>query len=131
MAILALNPLVTFQLPCGKVSRDSPLNMAKIGIARATPCKSPGQSELPESQGPRNDARRPNSGATGGRNAKSANPLVNTLAEARRIAGELVKLHKTGAIKNEQDASFYANLVHLFGASFGNETSKRGATAET
>jgi hypothetical protein len=51
-----------------------------------------------------NDARRPNSGATGRKNAKSANPFVNTPAEARRIAGGLVKLHKAGAIKNEQDS---------------------------
>ena len=36
--------------------------------------------------------------------------------EARRIADELVKLHKAGAIKSEQDASFYANLVYHFGA---------------
>jgi hypothetical protein len=36
--------------------------------------------------------------------------------EARRIADELVKLHEAGAIKSEQDVSFYAN--HLFGASF-------------
>jgi hypothetical protein len=43
---------------------------------------------------------------------------IDTDVEARRIADELVKLHKAGAIKNEQDASFYANLVHLFGASF-------------
>ena len=33
--IVAQNPLVIFRLPCGKVSRDSPLNMAKIGIASA------------------------------------------------------------------------------------------------
>jgi hypothetical protein len=43
---------------------------------------------------------------------------IDTDVEARRIADELVKLHKAGAIKSEQDASFYANLVHLFGASF-------------
>ena len=34
-AILAQNPIVTFRLLCGKVSRDSPLNMAKFGIASA------------------------------------------------------------------------------------------------
>jgi hypothetical protein len=38
---------------------------------------------------------------------------------------ELVRLYKAGAIKNEQDASFYANLVKSFGASFRNETSKQ------
>jgi hypothetical protein len=43
---------------------------------------------------------------------------IDTDVEARRIADELVKLHKAGAIKSEQDASFYANLIHLFGASF-------------
>ena len=40
-AILAQNPLVTFRLPCGKVSRDSPLYMAKIGIASAKRDQSP------------------------------------------------------------------------------------------
>ena len=40
-AIVAQNPLVTFRLPCGKVSRDSPLNMAKIGIASAKRDQSP------------------------------------------------------------------------------------------
>ena len=40
-AILAQNPLVTFCLPCGKVSRDFPLNMAKIGIASAKRDQSP------------------------------------------------------------------------------------------
>ena len=38
--------------------------------------------------------------------------------EARRIARELVRLHKAGAIKSEQDASFYARLIRDFGASF-------------
>jgi hypothetical protein len=37
-------------------------------------------------------------------------------AEAGRIAGELAKLHRAGAIKNDQDASFYASLVRIFGA---------------
>jgi hypothetical protein len=40
--------------------------------------------------------RRPNSGA-GGESA------IDTDVEARRIAGELVKLHKAGAIKSEQE----------------------------
>ena len=40
-AILAQNPLVAFRLLCGKVSRDSPLNMAKIGIASANRDQSP------------------------------------------------------------------------------------------
>jgi hypothetical protein len=31
---------------------------------------------------------------------------------------ELVRLHKAGAIKSEQDASFYAHLIRDFGASF-------------
>ena len=38
--------------------------------------------------------------------------------EARRIAGELAKLHHAGAIKTEGDASFYANLVRDFGATY-------------
>ena len=56
---------------------------------------------------------------------------IDTDVEARRIADELVKLHEAGAIKSEQDASFYANLVHLFGASFSAhvvpQVSKQGA----
>jgi hypothetical protein len=42
------------------------------------------------------------------------------LAEARRIAGELVKLHKAGAIKDADDpeAAFYAHLIHAFGGTF-------------
>lgn len=42
----------------------------------------------------------------------------NLDVEARRIAGELVKLHKAGAVKSEQDASIYADLNRRFGASF-------------
>ena len=37
------------------------------------------------------------------------------LTEARRIAGELVRLDKDGVI-SEADALFYANLVHIFDA---------------
>ena len=40
-AILAQDPLVAFRLLCGKVSRDFPLNMAKIGIASANRDQSP------------------------------------------------------------------------------------------
>jgi hypothetical protein len=42
------------------------------------------------------------------------------LAEARRIATELVKLHRAGAIRDAQDpeASFYANLIQSFQAEF-------------
>jgi hypothetical protein len=56
---------------------------------------------------------------------------IDTDVEARRIADELVKLHKAGAVKSEQKASFYANLVHRFGASFavhvGPHVPKQGA----
>ena len=41
--------------------------------------------------------------------AKRENYPLADLAEARRIARELVKLHRDGAIKSERDASFYAN----------------------
>ena len=42
------------------------------------------------------------------------------LAEARRIAGELVKLHKAGAIAGADDpeARFYACLLRGFEATF-------------
>ena len=43
---------------------------------------------------------------------------VDADEEARRIANELLKLHNAAAIKSEQDASFYANLVHRFDGSF-------------
>jgi hypothetical protein len=41
-------------------------------------------------------------------------------AEARRVAGELVKLHKAGAISGPEDpeARFYACLLHTFEGEF-------------
>jgi hypothetical protein len=38
--------------------------------------------------------------------------------EAQRIAGELVKLHRDGAIKSEQDAEFYASVLKVFDATY-------------
>jgi hypothetical protein len=38
--------------------------------------------------------------------------------EARRVADELVRLHGDGAIQSQEDASFYANLIHLFDANY-------------
>ena len=48
------------------------------------------------------------------------NPTKNgaDLNEARRIADELLKLHRDGATKGPTDASFYANLIHAFGATY-------------
>jgi hypothetical protein len=40
------------------------------------------------------------------------------LAQARRIAQELVKLHRAGAIATKGDASFYANLIRDFDATY-------------
>jgi hypothetical protein len=40
------------------------------------------------------------------------------LTQASRIACELIRLHRDGAIKEPADASFYANLVHLFDANY-------------
>ena len=40
------------------------------------------------------------------------------LTEARRIAGELVRLHRDGAIRSQKDASFYAHLLRDFGATY-------------
>ena len=40
------------------------------------------------------------------------------LAEAQRIAQELAKLHKAGALKCAGDAQFYAHLLHRFGGEF-------------
>ena len=53
--------------------------------------------------------------------AKRENYPLADLAEARRIARELVKLHRDGAIKSERDASFYATLVRDFGATYAKE----------
>ena len=40
------------------------------------------------------------------------------LGEARRIADELRRLHRDGAIKGPADALFFASLLHSFGASY-------------
>ena len=44
---------------------------------------------------------------------------------ARRIARELVKLHRDGAIKTVGDASFYANLIRDFGATYAGPPAPR------
>ena len=75
-----------------------------------------GVSETTTDRG--NDVRRSNSGAEEAETPKGEPAGSDIDTEPRRIADELIKLHEAGAIKSEQDASFYANLVHLFGASF-------------
>jgi hypothetical protein len=50
--------------------------------------------------------------------AKRENYTLADTAEASRIARELVKLHRDGAIKTAGDASFYANLVRDFSATY-------------
>jgi hypothetical protein len=49
-----------------------------------------------------------------------SNPIENRadLAEARRIAGELVRLHGDGAIRSQKDASFYAHLIRDLDATY-------------
>ena len=49
---------------------------------------------------------------------EGGNAQPDTDPEARRIAAELSKLHKAGAVKNEQDAKFYANVVKTFGGTY-------------
>ena len=71
---------------------------------------------------------RPNSGAE---EAETRSGESDVNADADRIAAELVKLHKAGAIKSEQDASFYANLVHLLGASFSAYVGPQGVQARS
>ena len=44
---------------------------------------------------------------------ESGDSGVNADAEARRIAAELVKLHKAGAIKSEQDAGQKISIFSL------------------
>ena len=49
------------------------------------------------------------------------NPTAKNSAdfkEARRIADELLKLHRDGAIKGPSDASFFARLIRDFGATY-------------
>jgi hypothetical protein len=58
------------------------------------------------------------------KNQEHAQPSVETGntpetdPEAHRIAGELVKLHHVRAIKTKGDASFYANLIRDFDATY-------------
>jgi hypothetical protein len=64
-----------------------------------------------------NDVCRPSSGA-GDAEAPNGEFGSDMDAEAHRIAAELVRLHKAGAIKSEQDLSFYAHLIRDFGAAY-------------
>ena len=63
------------------------------------------------------------------------NPTENSadFNEARRIADELLKLHRDGAIKGPADASFYANLIHTFGATYtkANSSTEQSSTELT
>jgi hypothetical protein len=43
------------------------------------------------------------------------------LAEAQRIAAELAKLHKAGALKSAEDAQFFAHLLKVFGATYAGD----------
>ena len=94
------------------------------------PSSAMGVLDVSETTDHENDVCRP-SWNTGGAERPNEESGIDPNVEARRIADELVKLHESGAIKSEQDASFYANLVHLFGASFsahvGPHVSKQGA----
>ena len=47
-----------------------------------------------------------------------AQPLHEVDGEPRRIAGELVRLHRDGAIRSHKDASFYAHLLRDFDATY-------------
>jgi hypothetical protein len=47
-----------------------------------------------------------------------AEPLEEFDGEASRIAGELVKLHRDGAIKGPADALFFACLIRDFCATY-------------
>jgi hypothetical protein len=50
--------------------------------------------------------------------AQDFSELDAELTEARRIAGELVRLHRDGAIRSQKDAGFYAQLLRDFGAAY-------------
>ena len=81
------------------------------------PSSAMGVLDVSETTDRENDECRPTRDA-GGAERPNGESGIDRDVEARRIAHELVKLHEAGAIKSEQDASFYANLVHLFCASF-------------
>ena len=49
---------------------------------------------------------------------KLAQPLHEVDGEARRIAGELAKLNRDGAIKGPAGALFFACLIRDFGATY-------------
>jgi hypothetical protein len=50
-------------------------------------------------------------------------PDAATGREAQRIAAELVRFHRAGAVKNEQDTEFYANVIKAFDATYVGSTS--------
>jgi hypothetical protein len=110
----------------GKARASRPLD--RSNVTQGLPATGVvGDSETTDRE---SDVCRPNSGA-GGAETPNSESGIDTDAEARRIAAELVRLHEAGVIKSEEDASFYANLVHRFGASFtacvGPHVPKQGA----
>jgi hypothetical protein len=70
-------------------------------------------------------------GCTSASRLKPGAPQFET--EARRIADELERLHQDGAIPNKSaenpDASFYANLLHGFDATYIGKVSSAPASA--
>jgi hypothetical protein len=47
--------------------------------------------------------------------------------EAHRIAAELVRLHRDGGVASQKGASFYAHLLHDFGATYTGPVSNTDA----
>jgi hypothetical protein len=128
-------------IPRARKSENNVVNVVKVNhhslagpkIDRpytTDPSSAMGALGISETTDRENDVCRPSWDA-GGAERPNGESGIDTDVEARRIAEELVKLHESGAIKSEQDASFYANLVHLFGASFsahvGPQVFKQGA----
>jgi hypothetical protein len=66
------------------------------------------------------------SGTTSNTTTVDSELTPEQLAEARRIAKELVKLRDVGAIKDvdDREAHFYAQLIHQFGGTVIETTEK-------
>ena len=98
-----------------RVARDVERNIESTPTQSHNSVKKQSPFSIPISRA--REAREPH-GGNRGPFAVAQESCVDANEEARRIANELLELHNAAAIKSEQDASFYANLVHRFDGSF-------------
>ena len=103
-------------MPRARKSENNVVNVVKVNhhsradpkIERpyiTDPSSAMGALGVSETTDRENEVCRPSWNAGGAERSKGES-CIDTDVEARRIADELVKLHKAGAIKSEQDASF-------------------------